>query len=184
MFSMLPIECGANYFEVFVTTASPSQHGDTTAYEIGLTRDEFNRLLERIGKAHDLKNFQKEYKEYVYNDAIVHNYMNTETRVFRNTPVQVQEGKSCVVVAYNRSKLTFLNVPSTKTIHDTQCVKKLIFRVNNRIFVNFQAAAPPGGMENDVTYTVYVNYNHEQNVDMDCIKDALDKVCGILGISF
>lgn len=183
---MLPTDCGANYFEVFVTSKAKSQHGDTDVYEIGLTKEEFTHLLAKFGKAsfEGMKHFQKEYKEYVYNEAVVHNYMNTEVRVFKNTPVLVQDQNKCVVVAYNRSKLTFLNVPSTKTIHDIQCVKKLIFRVNNRIFVNFQAASPPGGKENDVTYTVYVNYNHEQNVEMDCIKGALDKVCDILGISF
>jgi hypothetical protein len=181
---MLPTDCGANYFEVFVTSNTSSKHGDADIYEIGLSKEEFNNLLAKIGKAEGLKHFQKEYKEYVYNEAVVHNYMNTETRVFKNTPVLVQEGTKCVLVAYNRSKLTFLNVPSTKTIHDTQCVKKLIFRVNNRIFVNFQAASPPEGKENDVTYTVYLNYNHEQNVEMDSIRGALDKISDLLGISF
>lgn len=181
---MLPIDCGANYYEVYVTAkgSKPAELGDAVEYSIGLSKDEFGGLLEKMGKAHDLKHFQKEYKEYVYNDVVVHNYMNTETRVFRNTPVLVKPGKGCVVSAYNRSKLTFLNVPSTKTIHDVQCVKRLIFRVNNRLFVNFQVAAPPGTP--DTTYTVSVNYNHEQNVDMDSMGEALDRISKLLGVVF
>lgn len=180
---MLPVECGANYYEVYVTSegSAVERHGDAVAYSIGLSKDEFTGLLEKMGRATEIKHFQKEYKEYVYNDVIVHNYMNNETRVFRNAPVLVQEGKRCVVSAYNRSKLTFLNVPSTKTIHDIQCVKRLIFRVNNRVFVNFQAAAPEGS--SDVTYTVCLNYNHEQNVDMDSMGESLERVCGLLGVA-
>lgn len=51
-------------------------------------------------------------------------------------------------------------------------VKKFSFRVNNRIYVNFETYI----IDDDEYFKVYLNYNHEKNVDMDIINKEIDNI--------
>lgn len=167
---MIPFDSGSNYYEIYINQGK--------GYEVGLSPETFRELLSCLARSNtEYKFFQKEYKEYTYGDIIVHNYKNTETRVFKHTPVTIQELDNKMLLGYHRSKLTFLSVPSTKNIHDMKYIKKLIFRVNNRIFINFQIALDVDGKK---VYTVYVNYNHESNIDPEETEKLLNDIMSII----
>jgi len=190
---MIPFDSEANYYEIYMgggggggaaaNAANAAKLEGHKSYNIGLSRKDFRHLLSAIAKSNlNLKPFQKEYKEYIYDDVIVHNYKNTETHVFRHTPVCVQKLDKAVglLIGYQKNKLTFLNVPSTRNIYDIQYVKKLIFRVNNRIFVNFQSSV---NLNQEKTYTVYINYNHENNIEQDSIQNNIESLMKVLKLA-
>lgn len=186
---MIPFDSEANYYEIYIGAGKQVQAGaklespeSHKSYNIGLSRKDFRNLLSAIAKSNlNLKPFQKEYKEYIYDDVIVHNYKNTETHVFRHTPICVQPATSAgLLIGYQKNKLTFLNVPSTRNIYDIQYVKKLIFRVNNRIFVNFQSSV---NLNQEKTYTVYINYNHENNIEQDSVQNNIESLMKVLSLS-
>ena len=191
---MIPFDSDANYYEIYISNAASGGGGQAGAkvdgpdghksYDIGLSRKDFRNLLSTIAKSNlNLKPFQKEYKEYIYDDVIVHNYKNTETHVFRHTPICIKQlDKTCgaLLIGYQKNKLTFLNVPSTRNIYDIQYVKKLIFRVNNRIFVNFQSSV---NLNQEKTYTAYINYNHENNIEQDSVQNNIESLMKVLSLS-
>lgn len=175
---MIPFQNESNYYEIYI---HPSLKKKDNSFEIGMNYDDFSYLLSCIARAqHDFKYFQKEYKEYIYNEVIVQNNNNTEIKVYRQNPNFIQYNNNCVCIGYTRNKMTFLNVPSTKNIFDINYVKKLIFRINNRIFINFQINMDSN---KEKTYMVYINYNHEQNIDVDGVTQILNKIFDIFGIS-
>lgn len=179
---MIPFNSEANYYEIYIGTGAKLENPEGhKSYNIGLSRKDFRNLLSAIAKSNlNLKPFQKEYKEYIYDDVIVHNYKNTETHIFRHTPICVQPSATTVLIGYQKNKLTFLNVPSTRNIYDIQYVKKLIFRVNNRIFVNFQSSV---NLNQEKTYTVYINYNHENNIEQDSVQNNIESLMKVLSLS-
>lgn len=177
---MLPFDCGANSFELYVCH-DKQESDDIKKYTINLDKTVFNKLLSSMKNSTSYKFFQKEYKEYVYNNIIVENYKNTEVRVIKNQCILTENKNNWLLMAYTRSKLTFLSIPSTKIIHEINYVKKLIFRINNRIFVNFKIVL--NDHDNTKTYIVYINYNHDTNLEQDGIKKDLQKVMDILTCS-
>lgn len=180
---MLPLESEANVFEIYIKPGvSAERHGYVKEFDVSLSEEQFSSLLKRMAKSqskHQYKYFQKEYKEYVYNDIVVQNYKNTETRAFKNQTIAIEHAAGRLTLAHARSKLTFLSVPSTKNIHEVAYVKKLTFRVNNRIFVNFVSKIDEKTRE--TTRFAYVNYNHESNVDADGVEKTLEEVLALLG---
>lgn len=181
---MIPFESEANYYEIYIQPPSSKTVKNIIGeeHDISLSRKDFRNLLSCIAKSNlNIKPFQKEYKEYIYNDVIVHNYKNTETHVFRHTPMCIvkknNDSNNNLLIGYQKNKLTFLNVPSTRNIYDIQYVKKLIFRVNNRIFINFQSSV---NLNQERSYSVFINYNHENNIEQDSVQNNITNLLNIL----
>lgn len=175
---MIPLDSSCNYFEIYFTPGVKSEkHNDLNVLDVSVSKQQFEEMMAGLVKR-DYKFFQKEYKEYNYGDVLVQNFNNTETRIIRLSTNLIRTNNKLVMIGYHKSKLTFLNVPSTTNIFDINYVKRLIFRITNRIFINFQCNMDEDGKK---TYVVYVNYNHESNIDPEGINDTLKKVLDIFG---
>jgi nuclear transport factor 2 (NTF2) superfamily protein len=177
---MIPLNSNSNYYEIYLT--SNLKHDlldkEAMAFKIDISKDEFDSMLQTISNANtNYKFFQKEYKEYKYNEVTLHNYKNEETRVFKFTPQVIYKNDNAFLIGYQRNKLTFLSVPSTTSIYEISYIKKLIFRVNNRIFLNFQC----NYTDDTKIYTIYINYNHEANIDPDGVNNAIKTIFDIFG---
>jgi hypothetical protein len=170
---------GFNYLEIYFTNkqSTPGIHDDLQSYDIQLGKDLFQTMLSSM-KSTDFKFFQKEYKEYTHKDLTCQSYTNDEVKVYRKTPVNVETIDHKIFVTSMRQKLTLLNFPSTTDLQQVTYVKKLIFRVSNRIYVNFEITM--NNVTKQKVYTVYINYNHEENVDAMLINQTLYKVLQIL----
>ena len=182
---MIPLNSNSNYYEIYLTPKMKEQKLDSSdqsaiEFNINVSKEDFDNMLLTMNKANtDFKYFQKEYKEYKYNEVTVHNYKNTETRIFKFLPQIICKNDNALLIGYQRNKLTFLSVPSTTSIYEISYIKKLIFRVNNRIFINFQCSYS----DNIKTYSVYINYNHEANIDPDGVTNAIKQIFNIFGYS-
>ena len=165
-----------NYVEIFFTNGGCSKNG-LDIYKTNLESDPFFTLLNRM-KNTKFKFFQKEYKEYVHKDIVCQSYTNDETKVFKKKTVKLTKLPKAVIVYYNKTKQTLLNFPSTTDLQQTTYIKKLIFRINNRIYVNFKISLD---VNTDAKwYEVYINYNHETNVDTQLTYNTLNEVFKML----
>ena len=153
----LPKDC--NYYEIIFMNAD--------LYSLG--QSAFAKLLANM-TATNYKSFEKQYKEYIIDDIIVQNYNNQETKILRLTPKDIIDRITYRIIGYQKSKLTALNHPSTTYIYNTLYIKKLTFRISNRIYINFEIALDK---DEEKTYKVYINYNHDTNVDMSVITEQL-----------
>jgi hypothetical protein len=76
------------------------------------------------------------------------------------------------VLSYHKEKLPYHVFPSTHMLHSVSYVNKATFKLNNRVFLNFERKKYENS---DVFYNkIYINYNHDNNVDLATIEQALN----------
>lgn len=154
-----------------------SDNDEFEIIDIGLSSEQFYKMLGNM-KTSEFKFFQKEYKEYTHKDITCQSYVNDETKVFKRKHLSLQKYDEYVLFKSMRQKLTLLNFPSTKNLQQVMYVKKLIFRVSNRIYINFQISIDMNQQQK--CYAVYINYNHEENVDVQLVNKSLGDIITIL----
>lgn len=174
--SLFDFNNDSNYIEIYLTELEKSIDG-LHIYKTNIGYDSFMSLLDTM-RDRSFKFFQKEYKEYIYKDIICQCYTNDETKVFKKKTLKMSSLKNWIVIYNNKIKQTLLNFPSTTDLQYTSYNKKLIFRVNNRIYVNFKISLDTN--TNNKWYEVYINYNHEENVDTQLAKTTLEEVIKML----
>jgi hypothetical protein len=161
-----------NYIEYYIVSEN---HGQDI-YKIDIGVQTFTNILQLMSAREDLKYFQKHYKEYHYGDTIYQNYNNIETRVFRKTPLAVtcDENKPRVVkIAFQRQKLSIINVPSNTCVKDICIVNHLVFRITNRIFLNMLVK---NDMHGKTSHIVYLNYNNDDGVDHEVAEQNITSI--------
>jgi hypothetical protein len=191
---------GANYYELFISEgknvlnlssreapcrmASHASHSSfasqDTEYNIGISEQKFYEIMNKIDMKKNIKYFQREYKEYILKDLVCQRFINDEVKVIRKIPLNVSElntnVNNFIQVSYNKTKLTLVNFDSIKNLHKVSYIKKLIFRISNRIYINFEISID--SKTKNKNYLVYINYNHDDNVDFNitnrCINDIID----------
>jgi hypothetical protein len=215
------IVSNANYYELFFCQGEKILNSDNNDLElnIGLSEKRFYEILYRIDPTQNknLKYFQREYKEYILKDIECHCFVNDEVKVMKKKPLCVTKNSNnnFVQIAYNKTKLTLVNFDSTKNLHKISYVKKLIFRVSNRIYINFEISIAPklaspsslcsqnqetletleknpmkcerserhvvamGAIDSETkkkNYKIYINYNHDDNVDINISNKSIDEI--------
>jgi hypothetical protein len=158
----LPKDC--NYYEIVLM--------DDDKYDLGQSK--FSKILAKMIQT-EYKHFSRQYKEYIIDDKVIHNFNNEETKVSQIIPIDFFDKKTYRIIGYQKTKLTPLNYPSTTYIYNTSYIKKLIFRISNRIYINFEIA-----LSDSKTYKIYINYNHDHNVDNTVITKSLTDILTLL----
>jgi len=167
-----------NYFEFVLLPNSHTQKHDTfDVYDYSFTKDAFYNVMDKF-KNTKYKPFEKQHKEYIYEDLCLENYDNKELKLYKKHLVSCKHMKDFVVLGYNRTKQSVVNFPSTLSIASTRYVKRLIFRISNRVYVNFETSIPES--MDTITYCIYVNYNHDENVDLIAINRDLQNALMIV----
>lgn len=164
-----------NYFEfhLFCTPISDSQ------YKTDAGKARFDAALRALSKR-NIKHFQRLYKEYKYGNTVFHNHANEEAHVFRTTPFKTSYADGVLEVAYQKQKLSIINVPASAAVDDVLYVKHLVFKVSNRTFVNAVVKRNMGGLD---TFHVYINYNHDPNVDTTVAEKQLADTFQLFGLT-
>ncbi len=171
----------SNYFEFLLCYDSNNEYtklDNVSIYNTSFNRDRFYELMYKLMDT-NYKYNQKQYKEVFIGDVCYQNYKNEEMNVytvhtnkFESIPLSINVCAS----AQTRNKLSILSVPSTLNIYSENIIRKLIFRVSNRVFINFEN----GVTDNKKYYKIFINYNHDKDVDVNVsikhINDALSKL--------
>lgn len=165
----------ANYIEYHVV----HEELDMNVYKVNLGQERFTNILKVMSAREDLKFFQKSYKEYNYGEIIYQNYDNTETRVFRKVPVSSVYNNHVLKVAFQRQKLSIINVPSNTAYKEIYTVNHLIFRITNRIFLNMLVKRSNTATDH-VSYNVYVNYNHDDAVECSQTERKITEILDLI----
>ena len=81
--------------------------------------------------------------------------------------------KNISSIFYKKSTLPIFQFPSTDNIHDKFFLNKIIFKITNLIYLNFEIMKKN---ENDIFYRVYINFNNDKhNIDYDTIVKSINK---------
>jgi hypothetical protein len=128
--------------------------------------------------------FQRHCKEYVYRNLFYENNDKSQIKVYRKNltnRLTLTAGTSPVnVLIFHKEKLPFHAFPSTQNLHSVAYVTKATFKISNRVYVNFERKKYDNCQGNDICNKVYINYNHECNVDTASVAKTLTDVVGML----
>jgi hypothetical protein len=174
-----------NYMEVHLGQKKTREH----VFQARLDPDVFYKYMSVMKNFTSFKFFKTYSKEYILNNLhLVKQIKDANTPQETVEDVRVNDmtlltthlmDDRTYVLCYDKKKIPIVAYPSTQDINDVKYVNKLIFRVNNRIFVNFQQEKSLYDMDN-VIHRVYINYNHSSNVDINesfkVIDDVLTKL--------
>lgn len=140
-------------------------------YNTSLERDAFYNLMYKMMDTHHKYN-QKQYKEMVIGSVYYQNSKNEEINIHNiHTHRTVCYQNQLLAKVQQKNKLTILSLPSTMNINMESHVRKLTFRVTNRVFVNFEN----GVCDDHKYYKITVNYNHDKDVDLSNVIEVLEK---------
>jgi len=156
-----------NYYEIYFID------GNDTSSGVYKKTSNFEGFLNKM-KELPYKFSKKQYKQYIHETVTVHNYNNDEVKVEKKTLLDNCVQDNLLVMAFQKTKLSVLNISSTRNIMDIKYIKKLTFRINNWLYLNFELAYDK---ENDMLdQSVYLNYNHDDKVDVDLINKSISDI--------
>jgi hypothetical protein len=164
----------SNYFEFHFTQGKNIKlDNDITQISTSFSKQSFYDLLQKTSTS-DYKFSQKQYKEAIVGNIVYQNNKNEDITIFNidTKDVCILDDNNVVCFAHNKNKLTILSLPSTNSIHYEHYVKRLTLRLSNRIFINFEHSLD----SNDKVYRVYLNYNHDNNVDIPSVAKSINQI--------
>ena len=164
-----------NYIEYCLFTSKDSEN----SWNIDIGLEQFKNIYTKL-KQNSLKPFKREYKEYIYNDLTYQNYMNEDVKIFKLQPIEIRENGQFLKTSYNKQKLTLIHVPSNMNVHSIYIVRHYHYRISNRVYVNL--VIKKCTKTNTCMYTVYLNYNHDPNVDQKIVQDQIEKVLQLISL--
>lgn len=128
----------------------------------------FATLLQRVKGHHEsLPLSQKYFKEYMFRNLALQINDKYDAKVYK---LDCKRKETCpngvIAVSFNREKASFHTFPSMSHAHSVAYVNAVVFKFHNRVFLNFEEKKHEDGA---VTRRVYINYNHDDNVDIPSI---------------
>ena len=168
---LIPDNC--NYIE-FVFLNNQSKKND--CYDVNLPQSLFSEFLMQLQKE-KIKYFLKQYKCYVHKCLYLEN--SEELKVYEKKMIHAKKLNDHVIATfYIKDKRPYHMFPSTLNIHTVFYVKRMTFRIHNRIFVNFDVQFYPQSKKE--VLKVFVNYNHDKDVDMTFIYKEIERLFKIM----
>lgn len=135
----------------------------------------FFRLMTDI-KTSGYNCFQKHYKEYVYRNLFYENNEKNQIKIHKKSlmnNVDIKH-KTMKMLIFNKEKQPYNVFPASRMLHSICYVSRVTFKINNRVYINFEKRKYEGN--SDVAFNkVYINYNHDDNVDLENIISAIEK---------
>lgn len=173
-----------NYQEYIFNSYKVYSNTDDThfVYKSNINYEQFNKLFNIFNKQ-NIRYVQRDYKEYMYLDVIYQNYDNNEIKVFKLNPKKIELCDNILHITYDKMKLSLSNVPSNNSVNSISYVRTYIFRITNRIYVNFRIRKYIDNIntpDNELVYDIYINYNHDKLVDESIIEQQIKKIKNIL----
>jgi uncharacterized protein YqgV (UPF0045/DUF77 family) len=169
-------------------TETKTQYLTTTT---NIDTDDFTRLLRNMKKI-NLHGFQRQFKEYTYRNLYYEHTHGDKTNIHlykkEVRDINTSLSNQLYVMVSQRDKIAYHIFPSTNQIPSISYVSKATFKVNNRVFINFeckkyQEDCSDGDTPN-VYNKIYINYNHDENVDIQKNVEQIEKALNALGVSF
>lgn len=172
----IPDSC--NYIEIVLRNINSEiitdNHNTLKWIDMNVSEDAFAQCLDRIRK-HRFKNFQKSFKTYIKADHYLENMEHEDIKVYTRQIVKLDASNKAYVKVYmQKEKKPFHAFPSTSKIHSVYYTNRLTFRINNRLFLNFDVLYYPEDQQ--VVRKVFINYNHDSHVDTEHIQMSLEPI--------
>ena len=153
-----------------------SANNSDNIIDINWNENDFNKLLRTLSK--NLRPFEKQQKITKYNDLILiknlsDNKFNLYTLSYINHYII---NNNILAIEYNKNNLPAYQFPSTNNINDKYYLNKIIFKITNRIYINFELMKKYENDKENIYRRIYINFNNDKkNLDIIKINEILEK---------
>ena len=163
----------ANYYEIFVLDdVEQKQNENLHTFNVCISDSKFESLLQKLSKDNS-KYFAKNIKRYVSGNVFMDVYNDNETKVYTKELIQnIIKDKNTLTLKYNKQKQAYHAFPSTTSLHQISYIRRLTFRIHNRIYLNFDIEHYPH--DDSQIKKVFFNCNIDTTTDKNHIDDTLE----------
>lgn len=168
--------CNYDYLEIILITEEDN-------YDI--PENTFNDLLCKLKSDTNssYKYFQCDTKEYHNRQMLLLKKIKDndviETKAYQMKLVDVHDTIVCQqklrILKNEKKKVSTIIFPSAKQYDNIVFKRRLIFRVNNKVYINFQIEKIAEDGSN-VRRKIYINFNNSKDTDMNDISDNINAV--------
>lgn len=132
--------------------------------------------------ARNIKFYERKIKMYVkdnfyYEVVLDHKDDVSDIRSYVKSALDFDISQGMVKIFYNKSKKPIHAFSSSHDMHDISYIRRLTFRINNRVFINFDFASNVDGQKYN---KVFMNANIDHNVDRDYIQTEMEQYLDIM----
>lgn len=132
----------------------------------------------------NIKFYERKVKQYLKDDLyyeVILNHKDEISDIRSYTKIATEyvlEKPNVLKVCFEKHKKPIHAFSSSYDMHDIVYIKRLTFRVSNRVFVNFETGK---GVDDTTPYRkVYINANFDGNVDVDFIQSEILQYVALL----
>ena len=166
------VKSGSNLIEIHLGTTL----SDTHCFKYALDQALFDSLLKAFSDKNG-KYFQHDYVEHHKNELRLIQKIEadqvTETKVnmmrlcdFKLLPLNI-------ITYFDKKKVPIITFPSTNKLNDIKYIRKVIFRINNRLYVNF---CEEKSSSNTIIYRINININYTDGMDIEDMKKRIKRI--------
>lgn len=174
-----------NYYEFILLQDPKPLHNssDLKIYNNDLNKNDFYSFLEQM---HNIswvgKPFEKNFHQKLYQDLCFQIFDDGEIKIWKKqvnnfTFYNNSSINQWIVFQSTRTRQSPLQFPSTMEIPQENLIRSLIFRITSRIYVNFENYFNIKTKKKG--YQIIVNYNHDNNVDLQQVNKKLNDVLNL-----
>lgn len=161
-----------NFVEICVVKpqSSPNVIDSTMRKEL------FLDILKQVAKQYKLKYSSKQIKRYKKNNLVLE-ISNNEYKTYKETVCNFSNEENLFYLYKKRDRIPYHLFPCTTDFNEIVYIKRLIFRLHNRLFLNFEILR---NMENEELFKIYINYNHDKTSEINSILELLNNIIEFL----
>ena len=134
-----------NYLEINLINKFSSKDkklnldNNLSVIDINWSEIEFNKILLKFINKYKLKPFEKKFRILQHYDTkLIYNINDNKYTANKQYFVSNNNNDNYILIKYQKENIPPVNFPSTRDINDMYYVNKVIFKVTNRIYINFE----------------------------------------------
>tara|TARA_B110000914_G_C15357854_1_gene397067 strand:- start:120 stop:668 length:549 start_codon:yes stop_codon:yes gene_type:complete len=162
-----------NYLEIDILKNN-DEINNKNIINVNWSKNDFINLLRKLMNSNIFrKPFEKQYRVLKYLDLIyIKNISDNKYNLYSLTLVDKEIEDNLLYMKYKKNNLGIFQFPSTDKINDDFYLNKIIFKITNLIYLNFEIMK-----KNDIEifFRVYINFNNDKtNIDNNLIIKNLE----------
>ena len=175
-----------NYLEIdFLNYNEDTAEVHENIIDVNWQKTDFINFLDKImksNKSFGLKNnapFEKQFRVLKYQSLnYVKNLSDNKINLFSLSLVDEIDKdfikKNMVCIKYKKENMAIFQFPSTSNLNDAYYLNRIIFKITNLIFLNFEIMKKN---EIEIFYRVYINFNNDKkNLEYSVIIKNLEDI--------
>lgn len=159
-----------NYLEIIFLEKNIKNKKNNLNFEkfkINFDKELFTFILNNFITKSCLKPFEKKFIKYFYEDKeLFYSKNDNKYNVHLKNLINLSNKKNFLYIKYVQKDLPYINFPSTIDINDTILENKIIFKLTNRLYLNFSIYTHKNN-NNNIYYKIYFNFNNNTNNNID-----------------